>query len=181
MRPRRVPQEQLHDGAHPDADNELYGLRPGEVVLTTGDQLAGDVPTKNRSGLILVAICPIFDETGQFFGINVIELDLRRRLTELLGSSTHDELDVYVTDRMGNIALSFSDGVPVEFPERQSIVELYPELQAALQDGVTQSTPTDSDRVHMSWVRLGSSSSSVRLAVVVASRDAKSRLASNAP
>lgn len=126
---RRVPKQQLYEGDHPESDNAFYELRPGQVLLTTGDQLSENVPTLNRSPFVLVAICPIFDDTGTFFGINVIELDLRPRLDELFHSATHDDVEVFITNSKGEVALHYRDGVPQRNTDGQPISASIPELE----------------------------------------------------
>jgi hypothetical protein len=173
MRPRRVPKEQLYSGSHPDSDNQFYDLRPGEVVLTTGDQLAENVPTKNRSPLVVVAICPIFDETGNFFGINVIEVDLRQRLEELFRSSAHVDFDVFVTDRKGAIAMAFQDGGPSELPIRTTTEEVT-KWNALFDDGSAISTIGDSRSFYAARVRLGGNDTEAQIAIIARIKAANS-------
>ena len=162
MRPRRVPKEQLYEGAHPESDSDFYGLRPGEVVLTTGDQLAEKVPTKNRSPLVVVAIGPIFDEAGKFFGINVIELDLRRRLEELFQSSRHDDVEIFVAGGAGDLAMEYRNGRATR--PVTSTIQAIPKLT----DFATNSEEQfgDGKFTFASKVRLGRDDSPARLAII---------------
>ena len=155
MRPRRVPRQQLHSGDHPESDEALYALRPGEVVMTTADLLADNVPTKNRSPLVVVGICPVFDATGAFFGINVIELDLRDRLGELLAASPHNGLEVIVADTSGRVAMTWQEGNS-SFPERpMKIDDELPELGNWIRDVESAGEFNHAQRVHATKVRLG--------------------------
>ena len=46
----------------------LDSLRPGQVLLVTNDQISEDVPTNNRSALVLSGVCAVFDADGDFSG-----------------------------------------------------------------------------------------------------------------
>ncbi len=139
--PYRIPSSQLASLNIDDVDNaEMQQFRPGHVTLTTGDQLEEQVPTKNRSAVNLAAVSPIFDErTGELYGVNVIELDLRERLHQLLLAASPDDVTVYITDAVGNEVFSFHDGTIENFPGNQSIAERFPELRSFF----TQSTHTE--------------------------------------
>ena len=112
MQSQRVPVSQLLSSKTPESGaTVMSAMRPGEVVLITADRLEKDVPHRNPSPLVLLAVSPIFNEqSGEFFGINIIELDLRKRLHELLVAVAPQDVAVFVTDAFGSIALSYEDG-----------------------------------------------------------------------
>lgn len=166
MRPRRVPTGQLYTGEHPETDNDLYSLRPGEVVLTTADKLAEKVPTKNRTSLVLIAVCPIFDETGDFFGINAIELDLKQRLEDLFSSLDHDDVDVYVTDESGGIVLAYINGHSTHYVERQDATKQFPKLQSLFSPTGGSGEYSEDRSIFAVKVRLGGDTSNAYLGII---------------
>lgn len=165
MRPRRVPRQQLFVGEHQESDDELFRLRPGQVAITTGDHLAKEVPTNNRSPLVLIAVCPVFDETGAFFGINVLELDLRRRIEELFLAVRHDGMEVYVTDGAGKIALHYRNGHSVPTSVEANVVRAYPELRAVFAEQAENEFGDDKS-LHAVRVRLGEEVSTAHFGIV---------------
>jgi|GEM_PF-1089432 len=137
--PHRVPRSQLVTITPPvEAREDMTSFRPGQVALMTGDQLSKEAPTKNRSALILVAIRPIFDErSGELFGGNVIEMDLRKRLQELLLAVAPNDVTVYITDVAGNVVLTFHDGEATVHPGTASIVVRHAKLKSLFEEDMT--------------------------------------------
>jgi serine/threonine protein kinase len=155
MKPRLLPKQQLYSGEHPESDNDFYSLRPGEVILKTANLLSEDVPTKNRSPLVVAAVCPIFDEAGKFFGINVIEFDLRSRLKTLLQSSANRGIEVFITDANGTVAMAWKNGEAHEPEVTQSIVDQYPQLRELFSSESDDTVASDSKRMYATKVRIG--------------------------
>lgn len=131
-----VPKMQLNASPPKAQDSEeakmLESMRPHEVLLITNDQLAEDVPVKTRSPLVLSGVAAVFGVDGEFFGINIIELDLRRRLEELFSAVAPANVSVSVTDVEGNVVLKYHEGlfsvasghsVTAEFPELSSFFD----------------------------------------------------------
>ena len=166
MPPRRVPYEQLYSGKNPESDSELSELRSGQVILTTGDQLAESVPTKNRSPLVVIALCPIFDSSGKFFGINVIELDVQKRLEELLHSTAHDEVDVFITNHEGQIALSYQDGKVDRPAKGRSIASRFPRLNTVFGNAAEDTEYGDSKSLVAVRVGLGNDDTSAEIGII---------------
>lgn len=113
-RSHRTPTMQLLTRI-PDAANSaesamLTSLRPGEVLLVTNDQLSDDVPVDNRSPLVVSGVAAAFDQDGALFGLNLIELDLRPRLKEIVQEVVPENVSVDITDVSGRIALRYRDG-----------------------------------------------------------------------
>ena len=153
--PYRIPSSQLASLNPDDVDNrEMQSFRPGHVTLTTGDQLEEQLPTKNRSAVNLAAVSPIFDErTGELYGVNVIEMDLRERLNQLLLAASPDDVTVYITDAIGNEVFSFHDGTIENFPGDQSITGRFPEL-SSLFSNPTSTEFQDNPRLYATIVPL---------------------------
>ena len=171
MRPRRVPNGQLYSGEHPESDDKLYQLRQSEVAFTTGDLLAETVPTKNRSPLVVVAICPIFDDRGTLFGFNVIELDLRKRLNELFLATANDHIEVYVTDSRGGIALEYRDGRTSQFTTPVSATDRFAALKPLFQQGTERAQYDDGRTLIAVKVRLGGESSQAFIGIIAHIKD----------
>ena len=128
----RVPRKQLNT-CDPQkmgtTTSELIAkLRAEEVLLVTNDQLGDDVPVDTRSPLVLSGLLPVFDTDGDFFGLNIIELDLRRRLEELCTAIAPESVIVCVTDARGNIAIRFRDGNLSFVEGKESIAADFPQL-----------------------------------------------------
>ena len=166
MPPRRVPQQQLYSGATDEKSEKLFQLRPGQVLLTTGDQLGEDVPATNRSPLVLVALCPIFDETGAIFGINAMELDLGSRLRNLFQAVPHENTEVFVTNATGTIAIRYRDGQVLDVKET-NITQVIPQCGPFFSPDNTEHEFGDDLSVHAIRVHLGDNWSQASFGIVV--------------
>ena len=166
MRARRVPSQRLYSGENPDSDDKMPGLIPGQVLITTADKLPDNVPTRNRSPLVLVAVCPVFDTAGVLFGINVIELDLQDRLENLFLSSARDEIEVLVTDSKGNIVLQHRKGDSPNNLEDQDAVAQDSQLSKLFDGALTRSHYGDGKSMHAVLVRLGGEESDAEIGII---------------
>ncbi|MEM8733107.1 MAG: serine/threonine-protein kinase [Planctomycetota bacterium] len=128
---RRVPQKQLIVCPAKDPGTKeaqmLETIRPDDVILITNDQLSEDIPVRVRSPLVLSGVRAVFDQEGDLFGLNIIELDLRKRLEEICRAVAPDNVSIYITDFQGNVGLEFKDG-RVLGGEDKSILEKLPSL-----------------------------------------------------
>ncbi|MFN3189837.1 MAG: serine/threonine-protein kinase [Aureliella sp.] len=129
---RRVPQKQLITCPAKEPGTEeaqmLEALRPDDVILITNDQLSEDIPVRVRSPLVLSGVRAVFDQEGDLFGLNIIELDLRSRLEEICRAVAPDNVSIFITDFEGNIGLEFEDGRVVAVDDK-SIVDRLPTLR----------------------------------------------------
>ncbi len=131
-RASRVPKRQLkacppHEPGSKEADI-LDAMRPGAVVLVTNDQISEGVPVINRSPLVLSGIRAVYDAEGEFFGVNVVELDLQKRLNDLFLSVAPEHVHVCVTDVHGNIVIKYQDGRFSNVHDSESILKQFPDL-----------------------------------------------------
>lgn len=170
QRVHRVPKKQLVSHLPLDASAEEAkmrdALRPDEVVLVTNDQLSADIPVKTRSPLVLSAVQAIFDDDGDLFGLNVIELDLRHRLEELCRAVAPDGVRVCVTDVLGNVTLRYHQG-RFATVNGMPISEKFPELGSFFAAGSNADSFGDGVTYFAKRVRLAGSTGKADIGIVV--------------
>ncbi|MCD0461145.1 serine/threonine-protein kinase [Roseiconus lacunae] len=115
------------DSASPET-RLLAQLRPGAALLGTNDQFSDDLSTNHHSPLVVSGIAAIYDPMGEFFGMNVIELDLGERLRELIPAIAPEYVNVIIADRSGDILLEYRSGRFLEVAENQTVRSRFPEL-----------------------------------------------------
>lgn len=169
-RAHRTPQKQL---VHVDPAEEnstesrmIQSIRPGQAMLVTNDQLSENVPTQNRSPLVMSGVTPIFGVDGEFFGLSIIELDLRQRLKELFLAVAPEHVSVCVTDIHGNIVIRYHDGQFDEIDGRESIIDEFSPLRSFFAPEATALEAGDGKTFYAHRVRLGDSSSRAYLGIV---------------
>ena len=130
MNATKIPKSQLVSIETDESIERIRTLRPGEAMMMTGDQLPDHVPTRNRSPLTLIAVGPVYDEhSGELFGFNVIELDLRKRLEDLFVAVAPEDVTVYVADATGDVALMFRDGQSLKPKSTSNVLSKFDQLE----------------------------------------------------
>ncbi len=166
----RVPKRQLRtskstsDTSHSDF---LELLRPGAAFLVTNDQFSDDIPTNHRSPLVLSGVAAIYDNEGEFFGINIIELDLRERLRSLLPAIVPEYVNVIITDASGQIVMDYRNGRFIEVTGARMAMSEFSKLDALFQQPRDSTELGDDKRFYAKLVRLGQESSQAQLGIVV--------------
>lgn len=166
----RVPKKQLmiSDGSSGGSSLAvLDSLRPGTVLLLTNDQISKNIPASTRSPLALSGIAATYDADGEFFGLNVIEMDLRRRLESLLTAVAPEHVNVCVTDSAGTIVMDFTDGRFTPVAGDESIATRYPELREFFKEGGSLTELGDGKTFYARMVDVGATPGNARVGVVV--------------
>lgn len=176
-RPRRVPPGQLIRGFQLQSADGTDVTQPpsfGSVSLSVEQELPNRLLADDHSPLVLSGVAPIYDPAGAFFGINIIELDMRSRLETLLPSVVPDHLGVLVTDRTGRILIDYSRGRVAESNGQPLATERFPGLAPLFAENRQRSVLNDDENFYASVVRLGGRSSDAEICVVawVAADDA---------
>lgn len=170
MQAHRVPRKQLvtSEGAPGTSSlSVLDSLRPGTVLLLTNDQITKNIPASTRSPLALSGIAATYDAEGEFFGLNVIEMDLRGRLENLLSSVAPEHVNVSVTDSAGIIVMDFEGGRFIQVEGKESITSRYPELKDFYKEGSAVSEFGDGKTFFALMVDVGTSPGMARVGIVV--------------
>lgn len=165
---RRVPASRLaRFQAGPNAER-WRALKPGQVILTTGDQVAAEAPTDHRRPLVFIAGSPIYDDvTGEPFGFTVIELEGEASLRRLLSATTPSAVDVYVVDSQGLIALHARSGGDVSRTGRGApVAGFVPEVAEFFESGFSGDVFADGERIYVRRLRLGPEGSSAIISLV---------------
>lgn len=153
----RVPDSQMAKiGTASEEFDEFRNGRRGDASIATGDMLPDAAPTSNRDPLMLIALSQVFDNvTGDFFGLTAVELDLHETIKSRLRSIGRTDVDVYVTDRLGNVELYFEKGENFsEVHHGKNVTQIFPKI--TLFDSDNQSnTFTDDQRIFSQRVTLG--------------------------
>ncbi|GAB5404561.1 MAG: hypothetical protein Aurels2KO_27920 [Aureliella sp.] len=169
QRAMRVPNRQLKetDASSQSQDSDMLGLlRPGAALLVTNDQFSDAIPTNHRSPLVLSGVAGVYDSEGEFFGINIIELDLGQRLRELIPSIAPEYISVIVTDASGRSVMHYRDGRFIDVPAEQNVTAEFPGLQAVF-DGTQEVSDVGGERGYYArLVELGPSSTLARVGIV---------------
>lgn len=166
----RVPRKQLMvtDGSAGGNSLPLIdSLRPGTVLLLTNDQITTNIPASTRSPLALSGIAATYDTDGEFFGLNVIEIDLRGRLESLLTAVAPEHVTVCITDSKGNIVMDFAAGRLAAVSGNESIVARYPLLRDFYKEGGGESEFGDGKDFFAMMVDIGTLPGSARVGIVV--------------
>ena len=167
QRAMRIPERLLRTVDADAEESEFFGLlRPGAAFLTTNDRLSDDIPTNNRSPLVLSGISSVYDAQGGFFGINVIELDLRNRLESLVPAIAPEYINVIVTDSKGRIMMDYRRGRFVESQTMQSVTEKFPTLEAIFGEDADDVELGDDRRFYAKLVEMGQLASQARVGIV---------------
>lgn len=167
QRPHLVPKSQLAKSEMNDEVQLLRGQKPGTVLLITGDRLAETVPTDSRSPLVVVAVSPTFDElSGEFFGINAIEFDIRKPLEDLLLAVAPEGVTVLVTDSQGKVAFRYRDGRSTQHRQPQPLSEQYPDLADLFREGSELQDMGDGRRIYARRVSLGGPTSLAEFGII---------------
>ncbi|MCO8122134.1 serine/threonine protein kinase [Stieleria sp. TO1_6] len=170
QRTMQVPRKQLLISS-PSDDSEanfelLEAMRPGVVVLVTNDQIAPDVPTNHRSPLVLSGISAVHDSDGEFFGINVIELDLRHRLEQLLSAEARENVDVRITDANGITVMRYENGKITDLVNEEQITQEIPQLKDFYTADSKLMEIGDGKTFFATRVQLGSTGERARIGIV---------------
>ena len=148
-------------------DSDLFELlRPGSAVLITNDQLSEDIPTNHRSPLVLSGVSAVYDAEGGFFGINVIELDLRERLRSLLPAIAPEYVNVFITDSSGQVVMDYRAGRFMEVQTGLMATDEFPTLSPLFERDAGTTELGDDQRFYAKLVRLGQISSNARVGIV---------------
>lgn len=169
QRAKRVPKRQLKTSTcslHPSDSEMLTFLRPGGALLITNDQFDGDIPSNNLSPLVLSGVAPIYDVEGEFFGINVIELDLGERLRNLIPAIAPEYVSVLVTDASGHIIMDYRDGRFITVSGTESITDVFPELSDVFASESTIRQFGDEQTYFAKLVDLGASAARAKVGIV---------------
>jgi len=169
-RAHRVPKKQLMVSDTASGVNSLAvldSLRPGTFLLLTNDQITKNIPASTRSPLALSGIAATYDADGEFFGLNVIEIDLRSRLENLLTAVAPEDVDVCVTDAAGTIVMDFKGGRFTQVAGDESIVARYPALKDFYTDGGSVSEFGDGRSFYALMVDVGATPGKARVGIVV--------------
>ncbi len=171
LRPvRRVPRKQLTtipSRCTTSCIKSPSELRPDEVLLVTNNLLKDHVPVKSNSPLVISGVMAVFDEDGDFFGINAIELDLRHRLEQMLVEVAPEHVAVAVTDMEGHVVMQFEDGRVTSVDHRLSILDSFPQLEGFFSPDCLVNEQGDGRTVLARRVRLGSAASKAEIGIVV--------------
>ncbi len=166
----RVPTKQLMiTGGSSDASSldALDSLRPGNYLLLTNDRITKNIPASSRSPLALSGISATYDADGQFFGLNVIEMDLRGRLESLLTAVAPEHVNVCVTDASGRIVMDFYGGRLSHIGGDESIVSRYPQLKDFFKNTGVASDLGDGKTFFATMVDIGTTPGDARVGIVV--------------
>lgn len=169
LQAHRVPQKQLLV-ARPDPANEaansLPSLRHGEVLLSTNDQISEDIPINSRSALVLTGVAATFESDGDFFGINVIESDLRNRLETLLPTLVPRYINVCITDTDGMIVLDYQGGRLIEPLGIEKASERFPTIGPVFEKNAMRAELGDDRTFFATVAQLGSKDSRARIGII---------------
>lgn len=166
----RVPKKQLQvtDATSSGGNFPLLdALRPGAVLLLTNDQITKNIPTSTHSPLALSGIAATYDADGEIFGLNVIEMDLRGRLENLLTAVAPEHVTVCVTDSQGNIVMEFEAGRLTLVAGEESIVTRHPQLKDFYKDGRGAAEYGDGKNFFAVLVDIGTMPGNARVGIVV--------------
>lgn len=169
-RAQRVPKKQLMVSSGSSSSTSLSlvdTLRPSTVMLLTNDQITKNIPSSTRSPLALSGIAATYDADGEFFGLNVIEIDLRGRLESLLTAIAPEHVNVSVTDSKGKIVMDFYAGRLSHVTGEQSIVTRYPLLKDFFEDARGASEFGDGKNFFAMMVDIGTVPGNARVGIVV--------------
>jgi len=169
-RAHRVPKKQLMVSDTASGVNSLAvldSLRPGTFLLLTNDRITNNIPASTRSPLALSGIAATYDADGEFFGLNVIEIDLRSRLESLLTAVAPEDVDVFVTDAAGIVVMDFRGGRFTQVAGDESIVARYPALKDFYTDGGAVSEFGDGKSFYALMVDVGAKPGDARIGIVV--------------
>jgi hypothetical protein len=168
LQAHRIPKKQLLIArADPTSEiGNLQTLRPGEVLLSTNDQISEEIPINSRSALVLTGVSPTFDAEGDFFGVNVIESDLRNRLDALLPTLVPRHVNVSVTDADGRIVLDYQGGRLIEPRGVESVKNRFPSVERLFNEDAGVTEAGDGRTVFATVAQLGSLSSRARIGII---------------
>ena len=170
----RVPKLQLRTTKSTSGTSDsdfLELLRPGAAFLVTNDQFSDDIPTNHRSPLVLSGVSAIYNNEGDFFGINIIELDLRERLRSLLPAIAPEYVNVIITDALGYIVMDYRNGRFLEVTSTRMAVSEFSELNSLFNQASESPELSDDRRFYAKLVRLGEASSRAKIGIVVYTSD----------
>ncbi len=170
----RVPKRQLRTtkSTSDTSDSDfLELLRPGAALLVTNDQFSDDIPTNHRSPLVLSGVSAVYDSDGEFFGINIIELDLRERLRSLLPAIAPEYVNVIITDALGHIVMDYRNGRFVPVTGTRMAISEFSELDSLFNQARVSSELGNDRRCYAKLVRLGQASSRAQIGIVVYTSD----------
>jgi hypothetical protein len=136
-------------------------------LLLTNDQITKNIPASTRSPLALSGIAATYDADGEFFGLNVIEVDLRGRLESLLTAVAPDHVNVSITDSTGIIVMDFAGGRFIQVAGDESISARYPELKEFYKSGGSLSEFGDGKLFYALMVDVGATPGLARVGIVV--------------
>ena len=172
-RARRTPASRLAVfQAGPNSEN-WRNLRPGEVILTAGDDVSEDAPTMNRRPLVVVAGSPVYyDATGDLFGFTVIEADLVDELRELLEVIVRPNMEVYVTDDSGKVAIHAHDaGMVFRQKDQESVIAALPSVAPFFASEAEMEEFADGRSIFARRLRLGPPGSTASICIVATMAD----------
>lgn len=153
----RVPDSQLAKiDLEADRLEEFRAGNRGDALISTGDMLPDSAPTSNRDPLMLIALSQVFDlETGDFFGLTAIELDLHETIKSRLQAIGRSDVDVYLTDSQGNVEMYFEKGENFSDEHRdKNVAQIFPSI--TLFDAESRSEIfTDGQKIFSQRVVLG--------------------------
>ena len=140
-----IPEGRLAHVVGDESLQEISRLRPGQVKVFCAELERVGSENKRITGNRLTAAAVVHDEaSGEFFGMVLLELDLRSTVGSLLVPAGGDVGEAYVTDREGVVLLSsgphFIDNSPAAKP---NIISLVPNSAEFLAAGDQDKTVTD--------------------------------------
>ncbi|MEO1526104.1 MAG: serine/threonine-protein kinase [Planctomycetota bacterium] len=167
QRAMRVPPRQLRStGADANGTGFSELLRPGAALLTTNDRLSDEIPTNHRSPMVLSGVSAVYRDDGEFFGINVIELDLRNRLESLIPAIAPEYVNVFITDASGKVVMDYRGGRFIESEGNPEVTEKFPLLESLFSSEAETSELGDGRSFYAKRVKLGQLSSQAHVGIV---------------
>jgi len=113
-------------------------------------------PIWTLDSFILFAFFLVFVlETGDFFGLTAIELDLHETIRSRLQAIGRSDVDVYLTDNQGNVEMYFEKGENFSEEHRgENVAQIFPSI--TLFDAENRSEVfTDGQKIFSQRVVLG--------------------------
>lgn len=167
-RVRRTPASRLAQFQAGPQIEQWKLLRPGDVFLTTTDKIGEDAPTQNRRPLVVIAGSPVFDDrTGALFGFTVVEIDLADALRSLLEAIVPHDVEVYVTNDSGQIALHADEESVVYYgDDHKSVASLLPTIASFFDPKSELDEFADGNRIFAHRLRLGPAGSTATICII---------------
>lgn len=164
---RRVPQSRLAAGESSLLTSSVMQLEPGDVRLDVGNQPGEEQP--HWSTHKMSAFVPVYDDdTGENFGLVVIEMNLSKQLLRILNGLEERLGEIYVTDQQGGLWFASRPGFGVEeVKDARNIVDFVPEAVACFGDKKAASFVNDSTKTSARRLQLDPTDPATSIALVL--------------